>query len=839
MRRIRYLVVVLCGLAGSVDAAPETPAVPAAAARPAATAVRVDGELSDAIWHTATPISGFLQRDPHEGAPATFPTEARVAYDATALYVAVDAFDPDPQKIVGIRTRRDEDSPSDWISVVVDSFHDQRSGYQFAVNPAGVKQDAYWYNDSNNDPGWDAVWDVAVSRNERGWHAEFKIPFSQLRYQPSDPATFGFAVMRRVGRLNETSTWPLLAKSANGFVSSFGDLTGLRLDRSPKRLEIVPYVVGEVKTQTTEVGNPLSKATDPSGSAGVDLKYALKPGLTLTGTINPDFGQVEADPAVVNLSAFETFFSERRPFFVEGSGIFQMDVDCDGCGGLFYSRRIGRAPRGAASVDDGGYSTAPGQTTILGAAKLTGRVGAFSIGALSALTSQEDAVLVNGTVRTRQDVEPLTGYNLIRARREFKNQSAVGFIATATTRRLDEATRFLPGQAYTGGVDWDWRLGRKYALQGYTAGSSVRGDATAIDDVQRNNVHTLQRPDATSLHYDPSRTALNGYGASARISKIGGQRVRFTSSVGLKSPGFEINDLGFMRRADERTINNWMQVRYETPSKYLRSFRYNLNQWASWNSDGDLLQSGGNVNAHVVLKNNWAAGTGATLNARVFDDRATRGGPGAYRNGQRSFWWYVSSDERHAVSGGVNMFTGNDRLGSRYSEVNPNISYRPSSFLKVTAGLDFTRNYDESQWIEQVGTDYVFGRIHQDTVGVQTRVNYTISPRLSIQIYAEPFVSAGDYSGFKALVNGRASYAQQYAPIAYADNPDFNYRSFRTTNVLRWEYKPGSTLFAVWQQGREATIDRGTFDFYRDLGAVFGSPARNVFLIKWAYWLNY
>jgi hypothetical protein len=716
----------------------------------------------------------------------------------------------------------------------VDSFHDRRSGYEFAVNPAGVKQDGYWYNDTSNDSGWDAVWDVAVSRGDLGWRAEFRIPFSQLRYHPSEAATFGLAIIRRVGRLNETSTWPLLAKSANGYVSSFGELTGLRLDRAPKRLEIVPYVVGDLKTQPIESGNPLSKAKDPAGSAGVDLKYALTPGLTLTGTLNPDFGQVEADPAVVNLSAFEIFFSERRPFFVEGSGIFEFGD------GLFYSRRIGRSPRGSATVPDGGYSTAPAQTTIVGAAKLTGRVGAFSVGALSAVTSDEGAVIMNGTLRTRQSVEPLTGYNVVRARREFKNQSALGFMATSTTRSLNDDTRFLPGKAYTGGMDWDWRLSRKYAVQGYWAASSVRGDAAAIDELQRSNVHSLQRPGSTALHYDPTRTELNGYGGSARISKIGGQRVRFTSSVGVTSPGFEVNDLGFMRRADERTMSNWVQVRYETPSKYLRSFRYNLNQWAGWNADGDRLQSGVNVNAHAVFLNNWGTGMGATLNGQVFDDRATRGGPGMYRPGERSIWGYISSDQRPAVSGNINVYTGTNGKGSTYSNLNPTVSYRPSSFLKLSLGMDFTRNYEGSQWIEQVDGQYIFGRIQQKTVGVQTRVNYTITPALSIQIYAEPFVSAGDYSNFKALTDGRAAvYEQRFAPIAYTGNPDFNYRSFRTTNVLRWEYKPGSTLFAVWQQGRERTIDRGTFDFARDFGGVFSSPARNVFLIKWAYWLNY
>ncbi len=836
------LLVLLWSAAAEARSGPA--AVPSIAATPlpAATAVRLDGNLTEAIWQTAEPVTGFVQRIPKEGAPASFETEARVAYDATALYIAVQAFDPEPDRIVGIRTRRDEESPSDWIGIIVDSFHDRRSGYEFSVNPAGVKQDAYWFNDTSNDQGWDAVWDVAVSRGPKGWRAEFRIPFSQLRYKPSESATFGLAIVRKIGRLNEVSSWPLLARSASGYVSSFGDLTGLRLDNSPKRLEVVPYVVGNLTTHPVERGNPLSKATDPTGSAGVDLKYAVRPSLTLTATINPDFGQVEADPAEVNLTAFESFFSERRPFFVEGSGIFQTEANCDeGCGGgLFYSRRIGRSPRGSADVPDGGYASAPLQSTILGAAKLTGKIGAFSVGALTAVTARESALIASGALRSRQTVEPMTGYSVVRARREFTNQSAFGFMLTSTNRALDAATRFLPGQAYTGQLDWDLRIRRKYAFQGQWAGSSVRGDAEAIDLLQRSNVHSFQRQDSTTLTYDPTRTALNGYGGSASVSKIGGERLRFRSTVSLSSPGFEINDLGFMRRADERSILNWMQVRYETPSKYLRSFRYNLNHWAGWNADGDRLRSGVNVNAHAVFINNWSTGLGGNLNPRAFDDRGTRGGPGVYTNPQRSVWGYLQSDERPAVSGQFFGFVAADGKGSSTLDVNPSLSFRPSSFLKISGGLGLTRNNDQSQWIEKRDGRYIFGALRQRTAGIRTRVNYTVTPTLSVQIYAEPFVSAGEYSSFKQLADGRAAdYAQRYAPAPYSGNPDFNYRSFRTTNVLRWEYKPGSTLFVVWQQGRERTVGRGGFDFSRDFGGIFSSPARNVFLVKWAYWLNY
>jgi hypothetical protein len=808
----------------------------------AATAIKVDGDLTEEVWQSVPVIKGFKQRDPKDGADATFDTEARVAYDGSALYVAVLALDPEPARLVGIRTRRDEGSPSDWIRVAIDSFHDRRSAFEFGVNPAGVKQDTYWFNDANQDGGWDAVWDVAVSRGPRGWRAEFRIPFSQLRFHPAPSATFGFAIVRQIGRLNETTTWPLLSKSASGYVSSFGELTGLQLNRSPKRLEMVPYLVSDVTTSPAQPNNPLYQGTDPDMALGVDLKYALRPGLTLTGTVNPDFGQVEADPAVVNLSAFETFFSERRPFFMEGSGVFRFDLDCnDGnCSGLFYSRRIGRAPRGSADVPDGGYSVAPTQTTIVGAAKLTGRAGPFSIGVLNAVTADEDAVVAHGLQRTRQTIEPLSSYSVARARREFADQSSLGFMLTATNRSLDDSTRFLPGQAYTGGIDWDWRVSKRYAIQGYWAGSSIRGDQEAIAALQESNVHSFQRPDAEHVELDATRTALSGYGAMLAVAKIGGERTRFNSNVSVKSPGFDINDVGFMRRADVRSMSNWLQVRYERPTRWYRSFRYNLNQWAGWNFDGDLLNYGYNVNAHVVFLNNWGTGMGVNLNPQVFDDRATRGGPGAYRNPARSVWAYVEGDQRKPVSASVFSFIGADGKGSRESDVSPSVNWRPTSFLRLNAGLSFTTNRDQSQWVEQLDGRYIFARLDQRTVAIRTRLNYTVTPALTIQLYAEPFVSAGDYSSFKQLADGRAKdYERRYAPVAHDGNPDFNYRSFRSTNVLRWEYKPGSTVFVVWQQGRESNLTHGTFSFNRDFGGVFGAPATNVFLVKWAYWLNF
>jgi hypothetical protein len=811
-----------------------------------ANAVKLDGEFNESAWERVEPVRGFVQRDPKEGAAPTFQTEVRVLYDRNYLYVGVRAFDDDHQKIVGIRTRRDEDSPSDWIRVMIDSYYDRRTAYEFAVNPAGVKQDRYWFADSNSDSSWDAVWDVSVKRDDKGWTAEFRIPFSQLRFEPGKRDTFGFAVLRQVGRLNETSSWPLIAKSRSGFVSQMGELAGLKLVGAAKKLEILPYSVGQIQSQSVDGANPLVRSTDPSGTLGVDMKYAVTPGLTLTSTINPDFGQVEADPAVVNLTAFETFYQERRPFFVEGSGNLRFDLDCnDGrCTGLFYSRRIGRRPHRGPDAPDGGYVATPTTTTIIGAAKLTGRAGAFAIGALDAVTAGQDARFAQGVGRWSETVEPTTNYTVVQAKREWANQSSLGFAVTNTARRLNQDVSFLPSNATTGGVNWDWRLkDPRYSVTGYWAGSSVRGSAEALDEVQRSAVHYFQRPDGDYLGYDPTRSSLNGHAGSVGFQKIGGSRVRFSFNGNYKTPGFDVNDLGYQRRADEISQSGWVQIRWDTPTKLYRNVRLNFNQWAGWNFGGDPRFNGTNVNAHVVLTSNWSAGSGFNLEAAGVDDRSTRGGPALRSKSGGNIWYYVQSDSRKAVNGAWQGFVYRDQSGDTSWGFDPEITYRPTAFLAVSGGVHFERMNDDTQWVENVenvlSTRYVFGRIRQTTVGLTTRFNYTITPNLTVQLYAQPFISAGAYSNFKEVVKPRAAtFGGQFAPYAYGGEPDFNYRSFRMTNVVRWEYKPGSALYIVWQQVREDTASIGAFRYRQDLNDLFALPATNVFLVKFSYWLN-
>jgi hypothetical protein len=616
---------------------------------------------------------------------------------------------------------------------------------------------------------------------------------------------------------------------------------------SAKRLELVPYTVAKLETQPTR-GNPLLQGSAGGGALGLDLKYAVTPGLTLTATINPDFGQVEADPAVVNLTAFETFFSEQRPFFVEGSGAFRFDSDCNnGPCMLFYSRRVGRPPQGSLPGGDNVYTAAERQTTILGAGKLTGRVGRFSIGVMEALTQEESGTVLDGGRTSRLPIEPLTSYTVARVRREFANQSAIGFIGTAAIRRLPEDLRTLPRSAYVGGADWDLRFRRWYSMTGYWTASSVRGEPEAISAIERTSRHYYQRPGATAFAVNESGSALNGSSGRIGLMKIGGQRVRFNANVGYASPGFEMNDLGFLRRADQRWTSNWIQIRSETPTPVFRNRYLNFNHWTAWNFDGDRIVSGSNVNGSLNFVNNWSMGGGLGRDWVVFDDRLARGGPGGLAGGYTAFWSWLNSDNRRAMS--IDMFNGagRDANGSWHRDHELTVTYRPTSALTLSPGYRINRGTRDYQWVKNV-TDpadhYVFATLDQTTVALTTRVNYTITPDISLQLYAEPFLSGGDFTGFKELVDGRSlAYADRYAPFPFPDsadgNPDFNVKSFRTTNVFRWEFKPGSTLFAVWQQARESSIPVADFRFGRDFRGIFGIPSQNVFLVKLAYWLNY
>src|SRR5436190_17565932 len=461
--------------AGAGGPGPSSGATRASAVR-ATSPVVIDGRDDDAVWREAPAITAFREFSPREDGPPRFSTAAKVAYDDRNFYAFIRAFDPHPDSILKILARRDVRAPTDQLKIVIDSYHDRRTGYEFAVNPGGVKRDYAIYNDNREDDAWDGVWEVAATVDSLGWTAEFRIPLSQLRYAHADTNTFGFAVWRDIQRYTERVSWPVYRQSQSGFASQLGDVTGLVGLPSPRRLEVAPYMV--TKNVSVSAGGSFDRSQQLTG--GADVKYGLTSNLTLDATVNPDFGQVEADPAVLNLTVFETFLQERRPFFVAGSGSFRFDVNCSqvNCRSerLFYSRRIGRAPQ--LGGDD---AASPIATTIYGAAKLTGRLpGGLTVDLLDAVTQR-----ASGT--TNRTTEPAANYAVVRGQQDFrKGESGVGMMFTAVNRSLDPLTEGgLRHNAYVGAVDFRHRfLGSRYQVSGSLDLSHVLGTRAAITATQ-------------------------------------------------------------------------------------------------------------------------------------------------------------------------------------------------------------------------------------------------------------------------------------------------------------------------------------------------------------------
>ncbi|MEO8200750.1 MAG: DUF5916 domain-containing protein [Gemmatimonadota bacterium] len=805
----------------------------------------LDGLDDDEVWKTAAPITQFLEARPAEGAEPKFRTEGRVAYDSRNLYVFVRAYDPHPDSIVRLLSRRDDQTESDQMIVMIDSYHDKRTGYEFVVNPAGVKADYAIYNDGNEDGAWDAVWDVATQVDSLGWTAEYRIPFSQLRFAPGPNVTFGFLLWRNIQRFTSQVTWPLYRPSTSGFVSQFGELTGLEGLAAPRRAEIAPYVLTRNEPRATSAGFERNQAL----SVGGDAKYAVASNLTLNATINPDFGQVEADPAQLNLSAFETFFSERRPFFVEGAGVFDFRVncfvvvDCQTGEALFYSRRIGRSPELAGLYGD---ASSPTSTKILGAAKLTGRLaGGLSVGFLDAVTDR-----VGGVGETT--IEPGTNYAVLRANQDYAGgNGSVGFMLTSVNRSIDQWTDdFMHRSAYTGGLDARRRFGR-FEVSGSLMGSRVSGTRTAIAQTQQDPVHYFQRPD-DDLAFDSTRTSLSGYTTELRFAKVGGQRTVFETGYGRRSAGFEINDLGFLQRADIQTWTNWFALRFRKPNQVFQQLNWNFNWWQYWTIEGLPLERSFNTNVHTQLNNRWWFHMGGTLGiGQTFCDRnCTRGGPAVKVDHFFSPWGGIQMDSRQAIVPALWVnYSRSDGGRSRYLNLNPSLNVKVSSKFSTNMSVNITKNRDDSKWFRNVTdsvgvTHFTFAHLEQKELGITWRFNYTFTPGASLQVYANPFVSKGTYSNIREVANPRAdSYADRFQPFldpTVAANPGgFNFTQFRSNVVFRWEYRPGSTLFLVWSQGRQGIAPlEGHRSFRGDLGDLFGQRADDVFLVKVSYWLN-
>ncbi len=821
----------------AVRRAVPAPTATAATAARATTAPVLDGRDDDAIWLAAPPITQFRQHDPVEDGEARFRTEAKVGYDAKYLYVFVRAFDPSPDSVMAFLSRRDARTQSDYIHLMVDSYHDKRTGFRFSTNPLGVKRDFYISNDGNEDASWDGVWDVASQVDSLGWTAEYRIPFGQLRFPPGETQTFGFAIWRDVARYNERISWPLFRRSRTGFVSQWGEVSGFEGVATPRRLEVLPYSVA------TNAPRPVGGSFERHQTVafGADVKYGVTSNLTLDGTVNPDFGQVEADPAVLNLSAFEQFFEERRPFFLEGAGTFNFGGGGNGSSSLFYSRRIGRGPQLSGLYYD---QDNPNNSTILGAAKLTGRTqGGLNVGFLNAVSQRE-------TGAGGATIEPATNYMVTRLSQDLRNgNSGIGLMLTATNRALDDDSRaYLRESAYAFGLDGRHRFwNNNYQVSGSVIASRVSGSAASILATQRSNVHLYQRPDG-DLRVDSSATSLDGNRISVNLGKTGGGVTRFSTGFTQTSAGYEINDAGFLTRADTRSNGNWFGLQYNTPTRYYRRLNVNLSQWNDYNTQGLHLGSGANVNINGELPNQWGFWGGWNLNAlgASYDDRGARGGPAIRRNFRQNGFVGFETDGRKAVSGVLQgYYVMKDVSGSKEWGIDPSLNFRIASRIQSEIGLSYSAGTYDAQWYGNVtdgsGTHYTFARMQQQTTSITARVDYTLTPRLSMQVYAQPFITAGDYSNLRELsaTPRAARYADRYQPFA-GTLEDFNVKQFRSNTVLRWEYRPGSVLFFVWQQGRgQGDRNPGSFDIGRDFGDLFKTRSDNTFLVKGSYWFSF
>lgn len=808
-----------------------------------ATPPAIDGRDTDPQWQLAPVIDGFLEYEPTTGAEPRFRTEVRFLYDDRYLYVLGRMYDPAPDSIIALLSRRDIRTESEQLKLVIDSYHDRRTAYQFIVNPVGVKRDFYVYNDNVEDPTWDAVWDASTSIDSLGWVAEFRIPFSQMRFADRERHTFGVLIVRDVARTRQRISWPLYHRDRQGYVSQAGEVSGIERIPQPRRLEMLPYLVSKNLTRPAGPG----RWTHPQEqTVGADVKWGLTSNLTADATLNPDFGQVEADPAVLNLSAFEQFFEERRPFFLEGAGIFDFRTACDdiddGCTGLFYSRRIGRSPQLGFAYADPGNATA---SRVLGAAKLSGRLAnGLNIGVLNAQTGRETGSL-------GRTIEPPTNYAVVRLLQDLREgQSGLGLMVTAVNRSLDEHTRdFLRREAYTGGIDLRHRfLDRRYELHAYAAGSLVRGSEEAIAATQRDGVHRYQRPD-DGVIFDPTRTSLTGTAQRLSVSKFGGGITRFQSVYQRFSPGFETNDVGFQPRADQQMFRNWFALQFNQPTRYYRRMFLNFNAMGAWTTEGLPTAFDLNTNWHAELPStHWLHGGVSGSPGGQYNDRDARGGPAFRRAAFFEVWAGWEGDRRPWYT--PTFFAGTwraDEWRSRGWWLNPGFQFRVSSRFNASVSANVNRSLNDTQWFRNFGdvasdtAHITFAELDQWTVRFTTRLNFTATPNLSFQVYAQPFASVGDYREWKELGDPRSrDYDERFVPYGGGADPGgVNFKQLRTNTVVRWEYRPGSILFLVWQQGRDRFAESPTaFSMRRDMGDLFALHPDNTFLIKMSYWFN-
>lgn len=837
----------------------------------------IDGRLDDAAWNEGRWEGGFVQYEPNENVPPTFETDFKVIYDDNNLYVAIRAFDPSPDSIVRRLSRRD-DGQGDLVAIQFDSYFDHRTGFTFFVTAAGVKADAIYLNDGDSqDYTWDPVWYAKTSITEFGWAAEMQIPLTQLRFGSHENHVWGLQVARLLFRKQETSLWQPIARNASGWVSYIGEMHGISGLHPKKQVALTPYLVGQMERFKKEPDDPFRTGRSHNLNGGLDAKIGITNDLTLDLSVNPDFGQVEADPSEVNLSAFESYFEEKRPFFIEGRNIMNYRLqpgDGDNANdNLFYSRRIGRRPQHYPDINDNQYIKLPLNTSILGAAKLSGKTRhGWSVGIMESFTNREHATIDSEGVRTKKEVEPFTNYFAARVSKDYdRGNTIVGGMFTAVNRDInDPDLLFLHRSAYAGGLDLEHNWKEKtYTLRAKVLFSHVAGDSLSLIRSQRSSARYYQRSDARHLSLDSARTQMSGHGGSLEFWKGGNSSLRFGGFVLWKTPGLELNDVGYLRNVDEIFQVFWSGYRVTEPKGIYQRWSVNLNQWTGFDFSGTLIYKGGNINANMQFKNFWSFSTGINFSGSALSKSALRGGPMLRLPGSLNNWANLQSDNRKALQANAGWFISESaHKHSTSRNVWGGITYRPAPAISFTLSPRYSNYRNNLQFVKNIELDsetkYLNAKLDQETFSLSVRANLNLTPDFSIQYWGQPFISTGKYKDFKYITDARAADYQNrfqiYVPqqIKYVpdeevfridenldgitdfsfDNPDFKALFFQSNLVLRWEYLPGSTLFLVWSQGRNDYFTDGAFSLGDDTSDLFRIHPHNIFLIKVSYRLN-
>lgn len=823
--------------------------------------IDINGTLDEPVWMEAEAATDFTQNSPVDGGEPSQRTEIRVLYTDKYLYVGAIAFDSAPDSITANLFRRDGDELSDWIYVSIDSYNDNRTAFTFGINPRGVQKDIMYFNDVEEDVLWDAVWDSKTSITSEGWIAELRIPLSQLRFTSSrNVQQWGINFERIIARTDEINYWAPVPREEYGMVSFFGDLKGVQDLTKPLRLEIQPYVSGSLTNdQTGTDANPFYDNTEYQFKAGGDIKYGITSDFTLTGTINPDFGQVEADPATINLTNFEIFFDERRPFFLEGSDIFAFGSTTSqntfSTHSNFYSRRIGKDPTGtlAQSGLSGDFVDRPEVTTIAGAAKVSGKTdGGLSLGFLDAYTLEETASFYNSNTDTEGDfkVEPATNYMVTRIRQDLKDGDAqIGGFLSSVNRSMSGSylENYLHESAYQVGLDGQYFWSnRNWGASGVFAASQVNGTEEALLRTQTTSARYYNRTDSDYLSVDSTKTSLSGYFGEFSIGKYGGTGLRYSLTYTEMSPGYEVNDIGFQERSDYRAPHLYAEYLNVTSEK----FRFYL-LWAyggyAWNFDGDMIMNFYSSGAYFQFHNLWSVLGTAGFTGAFYNDRITRGGPVMRRPKDWNASLELTTNTTKDFYATIGSRYRSDASGEHMTTLYTSINYRPTSYIQLQISPTYINehNTDQYQFTDQFDSDperdYLFSDAYLDIFYTEFRVDWTFTSELSLQTYLRPLFYTADFRKFKTFEEARTYNFDPVDPAldqAYDDALDFNYKTVQGNAVLRWQYRPGSAVYLVWQQERESYLFNNEFRPLDGVSEIFKEKPINVFLIKLSYWFG-